>query len=126
MKRRSRKSRAIRFSCRWLSSLKSGTRLRLVGDVCHLGEFMSARADQPLDRCGHLCCLLVAALANAVLDVILEDLERDPSSAARVAEIWVRMSMQYRSSSIICCRPRTWPSVRFSRRISASFWSVRT
>ena len=38
LKRRSRKSRAMRFSCRWLSSLKSGTRLQLVGDVGHRGE----------------------------------------------------------------------------------------
>src|SRR5215469_269737 len=31
------------------------------------------------------------------------------------AATWVRMSMQYLSSSTIFCKPRTWPSIRRSR-----------
>src|SRR6185312_17286221 len=36
-------------------------------------------------------------------------------SAFVIAETWVRMSMQYFSSSTMRCRPRAWPSMRRSR-----------
>lgn len=40
-------------------------------------------------------------------------------SARLAAEIWVRTSMQYTSSSIIRCTPRTCPSIRRNRPSSA-------
>jgi hypothetical protein len=36
-------------------------------------------------------------------------------SALLAADVWVRMSMQYWSSSTIRCSPRIWPSIRRSR-----------
>src|SRR3954468_8569931 len=36
-------------------------------------------------------------------------------SAFVIADTWVRMSMQYFSSSTMRCRPRAWPSMRRSR-----------
>ena len=40
---------------------------------------------------------------------------RPTAAPAVTADTWVRMSMQYLSSSTIRCRPRTWPSIRRSR-----------
>src|SRR5690625_1928205 len=46
-------------------------------------------------------------------------------SAREAAETWVRMSMQYLSSSTILAMPRTWPSIRRSRMSRARVcWSV--
>ena len=42
-------------------------------------------------------------------------------SALVIALTWVRMSMQYCSSSTIRCRPRAWPSMRLSRARTRSF-----
>jgi hypothetical protein len=42
-------------------------------------------------------------------------------SALVAADTWVRMSIQYLSSSTIRCRPRTWPSIRRSRVRYCSF-----
>src|SRR5207245_11492010 len=42
------------------------------------------------------------------------------STAARSAEVCLRMSTQYSSRSIIRAIPRTWPSMRLSRRISCA------
>ncbi len=46
-------------------------------------------------------------------------------SAREAAETWVRMSMQYLSSSTMRAMPRTWPSMRRSRMGRARVcWSV--
>src|SRR3954454_9569801 len=45
-------------------------------------------------------------------------------SALVAADTWVRMSMQYLSSPTIRCSPRTWPSIRRSRRRWSCLLSV--
>ena len=78
------------------------------------------RADQPLDRVRHLGRPAPRRpRARSGGRGPRARSSATPSSAARVAETCVRMSMQYRSSSIIFCRPRTWPSMRLRRLSSA-------
>ena len=48
------------------------------------------------------------------------------SSADRTAEIWFKISTQYRSSSIMRWIPATWPAIRLARRriLSRVLWSI--
>jgi hypothetical protein len=78
--------------------------------------------DEAGDRLGGLADLLVglaaaglSGLDDAVRQVLLDQAEATDCSAFVIAETWVRMSMQYFSSSTIRCSPRACPSMRRSR-----------
>ena len=80
--------------------------------------------DQAFDGLGRLGHLLGRAggpqrhrVADAVVQVLVEQADGHALQALVTAEICVRTSMQYVSSSTMRCRPRTWPSMRAKRRL---------
>src|SRR6266542_2694738 len=67
---------------------------------------------------------LLEALPDTVAYVVIEEAHADRLRAAVTELSWVRMSMQYLSSSTIRCRPRTCPSIRRRRSCNSFFLMV--
>jgi len=63
------------------------------------------RGDEELDL--RIALSALDTLTDTVTDVSIQEADPIALRAAVVAFSWVRMSMQYLSSSIMRCRPRT-------------------